>query len=99
MIYQSPLQPYGSCEHLSIPQFMTKFNPEETPNDKVVHTDAFSSRPLTYGGLRQAAARVAWGLRETLRLRQGDVILALVPNSVRLAYICPWGHCAKILVE
>lgn len=84
MIYQSPLQPYGSCEHLSIPQFMTSFNPEETPAHKPIHTDAFTDQPLTYGGLRQAAARVAWGLRERLGLREGDVVLDLVPNSVSL---------------
>lgn len=88
MIYQSPLQPYGSYEHLSIPQFMTKFNPEETPSDKIVHTDAFNTQPLTYGGLRQSAARIAWGLRGKLSLRQGDIVLALVPNSVRCLDAC-----------
>ncbi|KAH6675396.1 putative amp dependent CoA ligase [Plectosphaerella plurivora] len=95
-IYQSPLQPYGSYEHLSIPQFMTKFNPEETPSDKIVHTDAFNSQPLTYCGLRQSAARIAWGMKEKLGLQQGDIVLALVPNSndfVQLAHGTWWAGC------
>jgi len=70
-------------DDLSIPQFMTKYNPDNVSRDKVVHTDTISGKTLTYGGLRVDAAKCAWGLRHKLGLREGDIISLLCPNSVR----------------
>jgi acyl-coenzyme A synthetase/AMP-(fatty) acid ligase len=81
-IYQSLLIPFSGYERLSISQFMVQYNPDDVSSDKVVHTDAFSKTPITYGGLRRDAGRAAWGLREKLGVRPGDTILAILPNSV-----------------
>lgn len=83
MRYQSPVAPFGDVlKRTTIPQFMSQFNPENTPADKIIQTDNFNNDPLTYGGLRVAASRVAWGLRNKMDLKPGDILLALIPNSV-----------------
>lgn len=61
---------------------MTRFNPDVVLNDKVIHTDSFSDQPITYGGLRDQASRAAWGLRHKINVQEGDIVLALIPNSV-----------------
>lgn len=81
-IYQSPVGPFEDYESLSIPQFMTQYNPDGVPTDKVVHQDTYSKQPLTYGSLRQQASRAAWGLQNKLGVRPGDTVLAIVTNSV-----------------
>lgn len=71
-------------DSLSIPQFMTKYNPDNVAPDKVVHIDTITGKSLTYGALRTEAAKCAWGLRHKLGFKEGDVISLLCPNSVRL---------------
>lgn len=83
MIYQSPIAPFGDLASLSIPQFMTRYNPDGVAADKVVHRDTFSSEALTYSSLRQKASLAAWGLKHELGVNPGDTILAIVTNSVR----------------
>ncbi|QKX63841.1 uncharacterized protein TRUGW13939_11012 [Talaromyces rugulosus] len=93
MVYHSPIFPLHDDTSLSIPQFMTRYNPDEVPADKVVHTDTFSNQPITYGSLRAHAGRGAWGLQK-LGLRPGDVVLALVNNCndfVLLAHATWWA--------
>lgn len=82
-IYHSPISPFGDLASLSIPQFMTRYNPDGVAADKVVHRDALSSEALTYSSLRQKASLSAWGLRHELGVNPGDTILAIVTNSVR----------------
>ncbi|KAL2851550.1 amp dependent CoA ligase [Aspergillus pseudoustus] len=94
--YQSPVSPLHDADlsQLSIAQFMTRYNPDEVPASKVVHVDPFSADQITYGSLREDAARGAWGLREKLGLQTGDVLLAMVKNSnafVRLAHATWWA--------
>uniref|UniRef100_A0A093VQE6 4-coumarate--CoA ligase-like 9 n=1 Tax=Talaromyces marneffei PM1 TaxID=1077442 RepID=A0A093VQE6_TALMA len=79
--YQSPVLPTDSTANLSIAQFMTQYNPDEVPADKIVHVDTISKQPITYGSLRQDAARAAWGLRNW-GLQPGNVLMALVTNSL-----------------
>ncbi|KAL4943487.1 hypothetical protein BDV06DRAFT_234589 [Aspergillus oleicola] len=93
MIYTSPLAPIGEVPSLSIPQFMTKYNPDAVNANKVVHLDTFSPEPLTYGSLRKRAGQAAWGLKHKLGVQQGDVVLAIVTNSndfVLLAHATWW---------
>jgi 4-coumarate--CoA ligase len=82
--------------NLSLPQFMTQFNPDNVHNDKVVHTDTISGKEITYGSLRQKASQCSWGLR-ALGLAEGQRLLAIVPNStdfVLLAHAVWWaGAC------
>jgi acyl-coenzyme A synthetase/AMP-(fatty) acid ligase len=87
--YQSPVFPLHDADtaNLSISQFMTRYNPDEVAASKVVHADTLSSESITYGSLRDDAGRGAWGLREKLGLKPGDVLLALVKNSVRATAI------------
>jgi 4-coumarate--CoA ligase len=87
-------------ENLSLPQFMTKYNPDNVSQNKVVHTDTICNKEITYGGLRNEAARCAWGLRAA-GLAEGQRLLAIVPNStdfVLLAHAVWWaGACLSPL--
>jgi 4-coumarate--CoA ligase len=69
-------------ETITIPQFMTRYNPDNVPTDKIVHTDTISGKSITYGGLRKEAAKCAWGLQAKLDMKEQDVLLVLAPNSV-----------------
>ena len=80
-------------DSLSIPQFMTRYNPDNVSPDKVVHVDTIVGKTLTYGGLRTEAAKCAWGLRHKLGLKEGDVLSLLCPNSVR---DLPFLHCSLL---
>ena len=82
-IYKSPVIQIHDASDLSIPQFMTQYNPDEVPTSKIVHVENISNETITYGSLRDQAARAAWGLRMNLDLQPGDTLLALVNNSVR----------------
>lgn len=82
-IYKSPVIPIHDVSDLSILQFMTQYNPDEVPASKIVHVDNISNETITYGSLRDQAARAAWGLRMNMGLQPGDTFLALVNNSVR----------------
>lgn len=81
-VYKSPVLPIHDVSGLSIPQFMTQYNPDEVPASKIVHVETFSNETITYGSLHDQAARAAWGLRVKLDLQPGDTLLALVNNSV-----------------
>jgi len=84
IIYRSDVSPFNEFENLSIPQWMSQYNPDAVLADKVVHSDDFSDQLITYGSLRRDAARIAWGLQNKLGVREGDIVLALVPNSVSI---------------
>ncbi|PCH02415.1 protein of unknown function DUF4009 [Penicillium occitanis (nom. inval.)] len=91
--YQSPVFPTDSTTNLSIAQFMTQYNPDEVPADKVIHVDTISKKSITYGSLREDAARAARGLRNW-GLQPGNVLMALVTNSndfVILAHATWWA--------
>ncbi|OQE25212.1 hypothetical protein PENSTE_c006G09318 [Penicillium steckii] len=93
-IYKSPVIPIHDVSDLSIPQFMTQYNPDEVPASKTVHVENISNETITYGSLRDQAARAAWGLRMNLGLQPGDTLLALVNNSnafVLLAHATWWA--------
>ncbi|CEL00754.1 hypothetical protein ASPCAL00350 [Aspergillus calidoustus] len=93
-IYTSTLAPFSDITNLSIPQFMTRYNPDGVSADKVVHMDTFSNEHLTYGSLREKASRAAWGLKNQLGVRPGDAVLAIVTNSndfVLLAHATWWA--------
>lgn len=81
-IYRSDVSPLTEFDSLSIPQWITQYNPDLVLADKVVHSDDFSNDVITYGSLRHDASRLAWGLRNKLGVKEGDIVLALVPNSV-----------------
>jgi acyl-coenzyme A synthetase/AMP-(fatty) acid ligase len=72
----------SEAENLSIPQLMTRYNPDNVRSDKIVHQDAISGKILTYGGLRTDAAKCAWGLQQRLGLNEQDVISVVVVNCV-----------------
>ena len=56
-IVRSIYAPVSISNDISIPQFMTKFNPDNAKRDKVVHVDLIRGKQLTYGGLREQAGR------------------------------------------
>ncbi len=77
-----PFGPLGLDESVTIPRLMTKYNPDSVPSDKVVHVDTIANKSLTYGGLREQAAKCAWGLKHKLGMKEQDRLLVMVPNSV-----------------
>jgi hypothetical protein len=85
--------PLSVDESLSIPQFMTKYNPDNVSSEKVVHIDTITGKSLTYGGLRSEAAKCAWGLRHNLGLKEGDVLSLLCPNSVSHSGLSSFTLC------
>src|ERR1700744_3843055 len=85
----SPFCPLGLDESITIPILMTKYNPDSVPASKIVHVDTIANKSLTYGGLREEAARCAWGLKHRVGMREQDRLLVIVPNSVcRPRMIC-----------
>lgn len=73
--------PFAFNNEISISEFMTRYNPDDVPNNKIVHVDTITGKSITYGGLRQQAAKCAWGLRK-IGLQEGDVVSLVLPNSV-----------------
>lgn len=93
-IHQGSYAPLHLEDNISLPLFFTKYNPDNVPASKVVHSDVISGKELTYGGLRTEAARCAWGFQTKLGLKEGDILLAMVPNStdfVLLAHSTWWA--------
>ena len=77
-----PFSPLGLDESVTIPILMTKYNPDSVAADKVVHVDTIANKSLTYGGLREQAAKCAWGLKNKLGMKEQDRLLVVAPNSV-----------------
>lgn len=92
-IMTSTFVPMHVDDNLTIPELITKYNPDHVRLDKVVHEDTLTGKTLTYGGLREDAARCAWGLQR-LGLKEGDVVCVIMPNStdfVLLAHSVWWA--------
>lgn len=91
-IFTSTFTPLQVDDNITIPELITKYNPDHVLPDKIVHEDTISGKTLTYGGLRRDAARCAWGLQQH-GLKKGDVVCVIVPNStdfVLLAHAVWW---------
>ncbi|CZR65562.1 uncharacterized protein PAC_15462 [Phialocephala subalpina] len=93
----SAFSPYAFDEQISIPEFMTKYNPDDVSYDKVVHVDTITGKSITYGGLRQEAAKCAWGLRK-LSLRVGDTVLILSSFAIRYGGPVQWSRRQALIV-
>lgn len=81
-------------EDVSISQLISNYNLDNVSGDKVVHLDALSGKSITFAGLREQAAKCAWGLQHKVMLKAGDKVLALLPNSsdfVLLAHSVWWA--------
>jgi acyl-CoA synthetase (AMP-forming)/AMP-acid ligase II len=92
--FVSTYPPVGASEDLTIAQLVSKYNPDNIPYDKVIHTDALLNKSITFGGLRDQAARCAWGLQQKLALSEGQTVLVMVPNStdfILLAHSVWWS--------
>lgn len=81
-IYKSTyLAPYCPT-NLSIPQFLTQYNPDAVSSDKIILEDDWTGCKATYAGFRDTASRHAFRLREEFGLGVEDVIAISAPNSV-----------------
>lgn len=87
-IIEGTFSPIFIDEKISLPEFFTRYNPDDVAHDKVVHTDTISGKSITYGGLRTSAASCAWGLKR-LGVKEGDVIMAVLPSCVSLFPVFP----------
>ena len=81
-IVRSSYPPVYISDDVSIPQFFTRYNPDNVKSDKIVHVDLIKGKELSYGGLREGAARGAWGLKNNLGLKSGNVVCILAQNAV-----------------
>jgi acyl-coenzyme A synthetase/AMP-(fatty) acid ligase len=85
-IYESTHPDIHVPTNLSVHQFLTRYNTEDTPRDKVILEDLESGgRTLTYGGLRDEAALGAGYLVGALGLLPKDTVAIYAPNSVNYA--------------
>ncbi|KIX93072.1 uncharacterized protein Z520_11129 [Fonsecaea multimorphosa CBS 102226] len=92
-IMTGPFCPPAPDDKITIPLLMTKYNPDSVPADKVVHLDTIANKSLTYGGLREQAARCAWGLQYRMGMKEQDKLLVILPNStdfIILAHATLW---------
>ncbi|KAH6673101.1 acyl-CoA synthetases/AMP-acid ligases II [Halenospora varia] len=83
-IYKSHYPPPHVPTDLSLSQFLTIYNPDSVLPDKIILEDDWSGKSLTYGGLRENAARFARGLREKFgeRVGKGGVVGICGGNGV-----------------
>lgn len=81
-IHRSNCPPTNYPTNVSLSRFLIETNPEQIQDDKVILEDNWTHKRITYGGIREAASRGAWGLRHKLGLQQGDVAAVLCPNAV-----------------
>lgn len=98
IIYKSPYPMPDVPIHQSISQFLVESDPDDASPDTVILADYNNpSHQLTYGGLRQNAARDAAILKTEHGLREGDVVCIYAHNSVdwaSLAHAVLWaGGC------
>jgi len=84
-IYRSTYPAPHCATNLSLPQFLTLYNPDAVSRDKIILEDDWTGEVLTYASLREKAAHHAWTLRERYALGVGDAVAISAPNSVR-----PW---------
>jgi len=81
-VYTSIYPPPYLPTDISISQFLNDYNPDAVSHDKVILEDDWTGKRLTYGGLREAAAMHAHGLRERYGLGAGHVVGVCGVNSV-----------------
>jgi hypothetical protein len=86
-IISNTFSPVFIDEHLSLPEFFTRYNPDDVEPDKLVHTDTISGKSVTYGGLRTQAASGAWGLKN-LGVKEGDVVMVVLTSCVSTQLRC-----------
>jgi len=87
-IYESCYGPLNVPTDISVAQFLTKYNPDEVPAEKILMSDFdFPNRTLTHAGLREQAARCATGLFNVMNAKEGDVICIWGFNSVNWALL------------
>ncbi|KEF57083.1 uncharacterized protein A1O9_07273 [Exophiala aquamarina CBS 119918] len=87
-VIQHHFSPLGPDERITIPELFGKYNPDYVPASKVVHIDTLANKSITYGGLRDEAAKGAWGLKHNLGMKEQDRLLVLVPNSTDFIVLC-----------
>ena len=75
-----------ACPHiprdLSLSQFLNLYNPDDVAGDKIIFEDDHTSKKLSYDELRTNASRGAWALRNSLNVKEGDVVGICALNSV-----------------
>ncbi|KAJ9643303.1 hypothetical protein H2204_002199 [Knufia peltigerae] len=82
-IYRSYIPDIKVPKDLSIHQYLTAFNPDDAPAQKVIWEDLESpKKTMTYGGLREAASLAAGGLASKYGLKEGDSVAIIGSNSV-----------------
>lgn len=97
-IYESPYPAPHYPTNLSVSQFLLQSDPDDVPAEKSIFADFENpERRITYGQLRDNAAKDAATLKQTYSLREGDVVCIYGQNSlewISLAHAVMWaGGC------
>ncbi|KAL2212988.1 acetyl-CoA synthetase-like protein [Sarocladium strictum] len=97
-IYESPYPAPHYPTNLSVSQFLLQSDPDDVPAEKPIFADFENpERQITYGRLRDNAAKDAATLKQTYGLREGDVVCIYGQNSlewISLAHAVMWaGGC------
>lgn len=81
-VYRSPYPDIIVPTDVSISQFLVRANPDDVPSDKVILEDLEEPNDsMTYGGMREDAAKHAAWLR-SIGLKPGDTVAMYASNSV-----------------
>lgn len=82
-IYRSDYPPPHVPHNVSVSQLLQLYNPDDVESGKIICEDDWTGKKLTYSGVREDAAKGAYGLRHVMHLNEGDVVCISAPNSVR----------------
>ena len=83
-VYRSDYPPPHIPSNVSVSQLLQLYNPDDIEPGKIICEDDWTGRKLTYSGVREDAAKGAYGLRHVMQLNEGDVVCICAPNSVSL---------------
>jgi 4-coumarate--CoA ligase len=87
-IYKSTYPSFHIPTNISFPQFLLDYNPDDIKSDQVILEEFDDpTKVVTYGGVREIAAKGAAGLRNVLNIKEGDVVVILALNSLNWVFL------------
>ncbi|KAF2110315.1 acyl-CoA synthetases/AMP-acid ligases II [Lophiotrema nucula] len=101
-IYRSPYPAPYVPTNLSISQLLELGNPDDVEAGKIIFEDDWTSRKLSFAGIREQSAKGAFGLRHVLGVKEGDSVFICAPNCVdvvNLIHTVLWCGGTAVLVS
>lgn len=85
-VYHSEYPPPHIPTNVSVSQLLHLYNPDDTEGSKVICEDDWTGKSITFAGVREEAAKGAFGLKHMIDFNEGDVVCICAPNSVNKPY-------------